>query len=70
MNDDERLKELLRAALDRHERPGPGRDLWPLIVARSRSATGWSWLDLGIAAVVALLLWMRPAWLALLAWHL
>ena len=70
MTDDERLEELLRAALRRPVVRGPSRDLWPLIVKRSRGRAGWSWLDLGIAALVAVVLLMRPGWLWILAYHL
>ncbi len=46
------------------------RDLWPLIVERSQESVGWSWLDVGLVAIVAILLLMRPSWLWLLAYHL
>ena len=70
MIDDEGLQSLLRAALEREARRGPSRDLWPLIVERSRAPAGWSWLDLGIAALVAVALLMRPGLLWLLAFHM
>ena len=70
MTDDERLEGLLRAALRRPAVRGPSRDLWPLIVKRSRAQAEWSWLDLGIAALVVVVLLTRPGWLWLLAYHL
>ena len=70
MNDDQRLETLLRAALEHGARRRPSRDLWPLIVERSRASAPWSWLDLAVAAVVAAALLMRPDWLWLLAFHL
>jgi hypothetical protein len=70
MTEDERLERLLREAMPATTAPGSPRDLWPLIVARGRTPGGWSWLDLGIAAVVAIALLMRPGWLWLLAYHL
>jgi hypothetical protein len=70
MSDDERLERLLRAALQRPATPGPSRDLWPSIVSRSQAPVGVSWLDVGVAAVVALVLLLRPGWLWLLAYHL
>jgi hypothetical protein len=70
MNDDERLEHLLRAALQRANAPGPSRDLWPCIVRRSQVLVAVSWLDVGLAAVVAIVLLMRPGWLWLLAYHL
>jgi len=70
-DDDEiRLRTLLRAALPIEPRAGRPRDLWPLIEARAHAPVRWSWLDLGIAAVVAALLLMNPGWLGLLAFHL
>ena len=70
MTDDERLEKLLRAALGRTTGRGPSRDLWPLIVERSQESLEWSWLDVGLVAIVAILLLMRPSWLWLLAYHL
>ena len=70
MSDDERLESLLRETLRRPLPPGPSRDLWPSIVSRSRASAGVSWLDLGLAAVVATVLLLRPGWLWLLAYHL
>ena len=70
MTDDERLETLLRAALARTTTRGPSRDLWPVIVARSRLPARWSWLDLGIAAVVAILLLLHPNWHQVLLYHL
>ena len=70
MTDEERLEDLLRAALGKTTGQGPSRDLWPLIVERSQESAGWSWLDVSLAAIVAILLLMRPDWLWLLAYHL
>jgi hypothetical protein len=70
MTDEERLNELLRTALRSPTAQAPSRDLWPLIVERSRARPEWAWLDLGIAAVVAILLLLRPEWLRVLAFHL
>jgi hypothetical protein len=69
MTDDE-LETLLRAALRRTTVGGPSRDLWPLIMERNRAPAGWSWLDAGVAAIVATLLLLRPSWIWLLAYHL
>jgi hypothetical protein len=70
MTDDERLETALRTALRRTAADRPSRDLWPLIVERSRARAGWFWLDLGIAAAVLALLLAQPVWLWLLAYHL
>jgi hypothetical protein len=69
MTDDE-LEELLRRALPKTTGRGPSRDLWPAIVERSRASAGWSWLDVGLAALVVILLLLRPDWIWLLAYHL
>ncbi len=70
MIDDERLKELLRDALKPEPRRAAPQDLWTLIEARGHAPVRWSWLDLGIAAVIAAALLMEPAWLWGLAYHL
>ncbi len=70
MIDDERLERLLRSALPPLGLPGPSRDLWPLVVSRCRSPLAWSWLDLGLAAAVTLVLLLSPKLLWLLAYHL
>jgi len=72
MTDDDRLQRLLRSALppigdtDR----GSSRDLWPLVVDRLHGKAEWSWLDVGLAAIVVALLLIVPEWLWLLAYHL
>jgi len=70
MTDEERLRHLLRTAVQRTAVPSPSRNLWPLIVSRSEAPRGWSWLDLSLAAVVAIALLMYPGRLWLLAYHL
>ena len=70
MTDEERIEKLLREALPMKAASGPPRALWPEIVARDRAPGRWSWLDLGIAAAVAILLWLRPEWLRVLVYHL
>jgi hypothetical protein len=69
MNDDERLEHLVRSVLPPAAAPGPSRDLWPLIVKRSR-VPAWSWGDLGLAAVLITVLAVFPRWLLMLAYHL
>jgi hypothetical protein len=69
MNDDE-LQRLLRAAVCPTTPRSPSRDLWPLILERGRAPAGWSWLDVGVATMVAILLLLRPSWILLLAYHL
>ena len=69
MTEDERLEQLLRSSLPPAATSGPSRDLWPLIVSRSRTPVGWG-LDISMAAVVAAALLMFPQWLLILAYHL
>lgn len=70
MTDEERLRHLLHTAVQPAAVPGPSRDLWPLIVRRSEAPPARSWLDLGLAAVVAIALLIHPRWMWLLAYHL
>ena len=70
MNDDDRLVHLLRAALPPANAAGPSRDLWPRVASRIETRVRVSWLDLALAAVVAIVLLLRPGWLWLLAYHL
>jgi hypothetical protein len=67
---DERLGSLLRSALPPTDAGGPSCDLWPLVLGRTASPAAWSWLDVGLAGVVALVLLQFPEWLWLLAYHL
>jgi hypothetical protein len=70
MTEEDRMAKRLREALPITETSRPSRDLWPEIVSRAHRPVRWSWLDLGIAAAVAILLWLRPEWLRALAYHL
>jgi hypothetical protein len=70
MTDDERLRELLRAALHAGVDRDPSRDLWPRVLHRIEAPVRWSLLDISLAAVVAIALLMFPDWLLLLAYHL
>ena len=70
MTDDDRLQSLLRSTLPRASGHAPSRDCWPLIVTRIRAPMERSWLDIGLAAIVAILLMAFPEWLFWLAYHL
>ena len=70
MNDDDRLVHLLRAAVPPAGAAFPSRDLWPSVARGMEARLRLSWLDLGIAAVLAAALLVHPAWLWLLAYHL
>jgi hypothetical protein len=64
---DERLEELLRAALPPTKDVSPRNDVWPKLEQRLDEQPRWSLLDvfLGIAAAVALLLFPERLWLLL-----
>jgi len=70
MIDDDRLRQLLRSALPPPTDEGPSGDLWPRVVGRIETRSAWSWLDMSLAAMVALVLLMFPEGLFLLAYHL
>lgn len=70
MTDQDRLAHLLRSALPPSADRGPSRDLWPSVVGRSQTPIAPSWVDIGMAALVAFVLLMFPDWLWLLAYHL
>jgi hypothetical protein len=70
MTDDDRLLHLLRSALPRSTGQLPSRDLWPLVVKQMQAPAERSWFDIGMAAVVAILLTLFPEWLLLLVYHL
>ena len=67
---DERLGELLRAALPPSAADGAPRDLWTRLAARFDRPPSWSFVDLGLAAAVAVTLLMFPEWLWVVAYHL
>ena len=67
---DDRLQELLLAAMPPSADDGPTRDLWPQMARRFERAPRWSYLDLSLAAAVLAALAMFPEWLWPLAYHL
>ena len=69
MNDD-RLTELLRSTLPPAAGEAPRHDVWPRLASRFDQRPGWSYLDLGLAAAVCVVLGRYPEWLWLLAYHL
>jgi hypothetical protein len=66
----DRLEYLVRSAIPPAAEARPSHDLWPAILNRGRAPTRMSWVDLGVAAAVAMTLLMFPDWLWLLAYHL
>ena len=67
---DERLGELLRRAMPASAPDDAPRDLWPPLADRLERRQAWSFIDLGLAAAVAVTLLMFPEWLWVLAYHL
>ena len=70
MNEHDRLQGLLRSALPPAARQEPSRDLWPLVVSRVEAPAVWSWVDMTLAALVAIALLLFPEGLFILAYHL
>ena len=70
MIDDDRLRQLLRSALPAPADRGPSGDLWPRVVRRIEAPSAWSWLDMSLAALVAVVLLAFPEGMFLLAYHL
>jgi hypothetical protein len=67
---DDRLKELLRAAMPPLDASGPTHDLWPRVLDRFEERSRWSMFDLGLTAAVAVALLMFPEWLLVLVYYL
>ena len=67
---DDRLGQLLRAALPPTQDSASLRDLWPSLEQRLDEGARWSLIDvgLGIAALLALLVF--PEWLLPLVYHI
>jgi len=70
MTDPGPIGALLREALHPVEDRQPSRDLWPLVVERIEAPIVWSWVDLSVAAAIAVVLLMFPEGVWLLAYHL
>lgn len=70
MTDDERLVDLLRAALPPTMADRPSSDLWPQVVDRIQAPPGWSWFDLALAAGIVAAMVVFPESLWLLGYHL
>ena len=70
MNDDERIQDLIRSALPPVTAARPTRELWPLVVKRGQTPPAWSWVDVGLAAALAVVLLVFPRLLLVLVYHL
>lgn len=64
------LRALLQQALPPVPDQPPSRDLWPAVLTCRRPAPRWTWLDLGAAVAIAILLSLFPEHLWLLLYHL
>jgi hypothetical protein len=67
---DDRLGELLRAAMPPTAEEGSHRDVWRDVVALVERGPRWTMLDFGLAAAAAIALLMYPEWLWVVAYHL
>lgn len=70
MNEHDKLRDLLQQALPPVQDQPPTRDLWPEVLTHRPPAPSWTWLDLGAAAAIAILLSLFPGSLWLLLYHL
>ncbi|MFN7986486.1 MAG: hypothetical protein U0529_03375 [Thermoanaerobaculia bacterium] len=70
MNDDESLGQQLRAALPPVAESPVRKDLWPLVLRGPTPRRIRPWVDLTLAAAVALLLACCPGWVWLLVFNL
>jgi hypothetical protein len=70
MNEDERLKHLLRGALPLVTVRQPSRDLWPSVAERMERRAAWSGFDISLAVAVAVALVLFPEALWFIAYHL
>ena len=70
MMDDNELTSMMRSAFPPSPDLSPSRDLWPRVIGRIHSRPEADWIDLALAALVAVLLVIFPEWLSVLAYHL
>ena len=68
--DDDRLQQLLRAAFPPPQEQDAADDLWRRVEGRFDEPARWSWVDAGLAALVALALFALPGSFLLIAYHL
>ena len=70
MTEHEELRHLLQQAMPPVEEQSPSHDLWPELLTRQPRSADWSWLDLGAAAAIVLLLALFPGVFWLLLYNL
>ena len=67
---DEQFKNLLGSALLPTDEGVAAADVWPRLSARLERTPRWSYVDLGLAAALAIAFFIFPEWLWLLAYNL
>ncbi len=70
MTENDNLRDLLQQAMPPVQDRPPSRDIWPEVLNHRPPSPDWSWLDLGAAAAITLLLSLFPGILWLLLYHL
>lgn len=71
MNDDARIRELLRDAFRPPANGEPGRDLWPRMLRRlDQEHEHWSWVDWILAAVAGIWILVFPNVIPGVLYHL
>ena len=70
MTEEDRLRDLLRAAYPPPPGRGPSRDLWVSIVSRIDTPVRPSRLDVALATLIAALMIVFPKYLWLLVYHM
>ena len=70
MTEHDDLRALLHQAMPPVQDRPPSRDLWPSVLARRPPSPSWTWVDLGTAAAIAILVLLFPRALWLLLFHL
>lgn len=70
MKEGDPLQSLLRSALPPTTGEECASDLWTLVEKRLQSPIAWSWLDIGLAAAVAIVPLVFPSQALLLTHYL
>ena len=69
--DDDRLRQLLKQALPPVTQADSGRDLWPAMLCRLRARpSAPPWFDWALAAGLAVIAVVLPAWIPVFLYYL